>query len=56
MIQGGTLHEDCISVIEGAYVAAVSVQSVAISGILVPVAYGRLHAKTIAKHSFSICA
>ena len=41
MIQGGTLHEDCISVIEGSYVAAVSVQSVAISGILVPVACGR---------------
>ena len=41
MDQGGIFHEDCTSVIEGAYVAAVLVQSVVISGILVPMACGR---------------
>ena len=41
VVLGGTLHEDCTSVMEEAYVAAVLVQSVAISGILVPMACGR---------------
>lgn len=40
VIQEGTLHEDCFSIIDGAFVAAVLVRSVATSGILVPVACG----------------